>query len=441
MKSRLRMNLFGLSTVLSLLIALVAVLVVGITLSPPASAQGQKKLSVGVVVNTSDYKWISLLLKEYEKKTGVKIEESQFQTTDYVPKYTMAFEAKRPRYDMIMMWDIFLPQMVAGNYLTPLDGSSNPKIRLSDEDRQDFFSQSLKGASMGGHLYAMPESLDMGMFYYRKDLYAQAGLTRPPRTWDELIAYSQKLTKGTQWGYSFVAVPSYSGAVTFFELLNQAGGTFLDDKGQPAFNSPAGVKALQFMVDLRNKYKVVPPGVNTYANPQVHTGFLNGTFAQARHWPYLFGMGESPEKWGVTSAVKGQVGIARLPYLVKNVSSFNNWTYAVPRTAEDPEGGWELIKFLTNRESCVFEILYGLDLPARKSAYLNPEVAQKMPAYKEFFDLTFEIMQTAVPYTSPEAADVFDTLGRELDRALVGSASAQEALDAAAGRVRGILKR
>jgi len=441
MKSRLRMNLLGLSAILPMLIALVAILVAGSTLPSPSSAQGQKKVNVGVVVNTSDYKWISLLLKEYEKRTGVKVEESQFQTSDYVPKYTMAFEAKRPRYDVIMMWDVFLPQMVAGNYLTPLDGSSNPKIRLSDEDRQDFFPQSLKGAGMSGHLYAMPESLDTGLFYYRKDLYAQAGLTRPPRTWDELIAYSQKLTKGNQWGYAFIAAPSYTGAVTFFELLNQAGGSLLDDKGQPAFNSPAGAKALQFMVDLRNKYKVVPPGVNTYQNPQVHTGFLNGTFAQVRHWPYLFGMAESPEKWGVTSAVKGQVGIARLPYLEKNVSSFNNWTYAVPRTAENPEGGWELIKFLTSRESCLFEILYGLDLPARKSAYLNPEVAQKMPAYKEFFDLMYEVMQTAVPYTAPEAVDLFDTLGREMDRALVGSASAQEGLNTAAGRVRGILKR
>ena len=163
-------------------------------LCPPNCCPGpqtQKKLSVGVVINTSDYKWISLLLKECEKRTGIKIEESQFQTTDYVMKYTTAFKAKRPQYDVIMMWDLFLPPMVAGNHLAPLDGSSNPKIRLSDVDREDFFSQSLKGASMGGHLYAMPESLDMGMFYYRKDLYAQAGLTRPPRTWDELIAHSE----------------------------------------------------------------------------------------------------------------------------------------------------------------------------------------------------------------------------------------------------------
>ena len=409
-------------------------------LSPQAQAQ-QKKLSVGVTVNTSDYKWISQLLKEYEKRTGIKIEETQFQTSDYVQKYTLAFEAKRPRFDVVMMWDFFLPQLVAGNYLTPLDGSANPKIRLSDEDRKDFFTQSLKGATIGGHLYGMPESLDTGLFYYRKDLYKQAGLTRPPRTWDELIEYSQKLTKPNQWGYAFIAAPLYTATVTFYELLHQAGGTFLDEKGAPAFNSAAGVKALQFMVDLRNKYKVVPPGVNTYGNAELHTGFLNGTFAQVRHWPYLFGMVEAADRWGVKSAIKGQVGIAKLPTIGKDVSSFNNWVYAIPRTAEDPEGGWELIKFLTNSESCLFEILFGLDLPARQSVFKHPDVAQKMPEFKEFFDLMYDVMQTAVPYVMPEGAPVMDAVGREMDRALVGSVSPKDALDAAAAKVRDILKR
>ena len=421
-------------------VLLAAIALVAAAATSP-SAQEQKKLAVGVVANTSDYKWISQLLKQYEKQTGVTIEESQFQSADYIAKYTMAFEAKKPRFDVVMVWDFFLPQMVAGKYLMPLDGSENPKIRLADADRQDFFPQSLKGVTLDGHLYGIPESLDAGLFYYRKDVYAQAGLTRPPRTWDELVEYSQKLTKGNQWGYSFIARSGYTGVVTFFELLHQAGGTFLDDKGLPAFNSPAGVKALQFMVDLRNKYKVVPPGVNTYANPEVHTGFLNGTFVQARHWPYLFGMAEYAEQWGVKSMVKGQTGIARLPYLVKDVSSFNNWVYAIPRTAKNPEAGWELIKFLTSRESCNFEILFGLDLPARKSAYKNPDIERKLPGSREFFDLMYGVMETAVPYVVPEGAPVMDVVGREMDRALLGSVSAKEALDAAAVKTRELLKR
>jgi len=53
----------------------------------------------------------------------------------------------------------------------------------------------------------------------------------------------------------------------------------------------------------------------------------------------------------------------------------------------------------------------------------------------------YDIMQTAVPYVVPEGAPVMDALGREMDRALVGSASPKDALDAAAAKVRDILKR
>ncbi len=422
-------------------LALCAALVL-VSVSPDApSAQAQKKVTMAVVVNTSDYKWISQLLRQYEKQTGVKVEESQFQSGDYVAKYTMAFAAKKPRFDVVMLWDFFLPQLTAGGYLMPLDGSANPKIALAKEEREDYFAQSLKGLTIDGHLYGIPESLDTGLFYYRKDVYAKAGLTKPPRKWDELIDYSKKLTKDGQWGYVFIGRPGYTGAVTFFELLHQAGGTFLDDKGQPAFNSPAGVKALQHMVDLRNLHKTVPPGVNTYANPEVHSGFLNGAFVQARHWPYLFGMAEYSEQWGVKSMVQGQTGIARLPYLVKDVGTFNNWAYAIPRTAEDPEAGWELIKFLSSRDSAAFEILFGLDLPARRSAYKHPDIDKKIPKSREFFDLVAGVMENAVPYVMPEGAAVTEALGREMDRALVGSAMPQAALDAAAAKARGILKR
>jgi multiple sugar transport system substrate-binding protein len=406
-----------------------------------AAAAQAKKVSIGVVVNTSDYKWIKLLLQQYEQKTGVKIEEFQYQSGDVIPKYTMAFEAKRPRFDVVMIWDFYMPQMVAGKYLLPLDGSADPKIKLPDEDRADYFNQSLRGVTFDGHLYGVPESLDAGMLYYRKDLFAEAGLKQPPRTWDELVEYAKKLTKGGQWGYAFIGAPGWTNTYTFFEFLHQAGGTFLDVKGAPAFNSEAGLKALQFMVDLRNKHRVVPPGINTYLNTEVQTGFLNGTFAMARHWPFLFGMAEFSEKWGAKSAVKGQTGYARLPYLVKDVAGFNNWAYCIPTIAENPQAGWDLIQFLTSKDSCLFEMLFGLDMTARQSIYRHPEVKAKMPEFVPFFDLFAGIMQTAVPFVFPEAAGVSEVMGQEIDKAMVGQITPKQALDAAAARVRDLVKR
>ena len=36
--------------------------------------------------------------------------------------------------------------------------------------------------------------------YYNKKLFADAGISAPPTTWDELVADGKKLTKGEQWG-------------------------------------------------------------------------------------------------------------------------------------------------------------------------------------------------------------------------------------------------
>ena len=48
----------------------------------------------------------------------------------------------------------------------------------------------------------------------------------------------------------------------FYEMLVADGGEYLDSKGRPAFNSDAGVRALQWFVDLY-KAKAVPPGTPT----------------------------------------------------------------------------------------------------------------------------------------------------------------------------------
>jgi hypothetical protein len=81
-------------------------------LSPQVQAQ-QKKLSVVSRSIRATYSG-SLGFSKVRKADRYQDRGVQFQTSDYVQKYTLAFEAKRPRFDVVMMWDFFLPQLVAG---------------------------------------------------------------------------------------------------------------------------------------------------------------------------------------------------------------------------------------------------------------------------------------------------------------------------------------
>ena len=44
-----------------------------------------------------------------------------------------------------------------------------------------------------GKQYGIPFDLGMVGFWYNKDLFAQAGITTPPATWDEFLADIDKL--------------------------------------------------------------------------------------------------------------------------------------------------------------------------------------------------------------------------------------------------------
>ena len=81
----------------------------------------------------------------------------------------------------------------------------------------------------------------------------------------------------------------------FYEMLVAEGGEYLDAKGRPAFNSDAGVRALQWFVDLY-KAKAVPPGTPNYLWDDLGQGFASGTVALDLDWPSWAGYFNDPQE-------------------------------------------------------------------------------------------------------------------------------------------------
>jgi multiple sugar transport system substrate-binding protein len=125
-------------------------------------------------------------------------------------------------------------------------------------------------------------------FFYRDDLLQKAGITSHPRTWDELIAAAKKLTVSTkgdgvidQWGFG-VPVQAEN-AVQFWECWMWQAGTPIDKyangKWVSDLGSPEAKKGTQFMVDLVQKYKVMPATIVNMDWEAVTNGFAFGNFA------------------------------------------------------------------------------------------------------------------------------------------------------------------
>jgi len=125
-----------------------------------------------------------------------------------------------------------------------------------------FLPGTVKAATVDGKIVAIPWFTDAGMLYYRKDLLEKYGFKNPPKTWDELVTMAKTITAKEKNIQGFVWQGArYEGLVCdFMEYLISFGGDVLDDNGNVIVNSPAAVKALQFMVDMIYTHKISPQG-------------------------------------------------------------------------------------------------------------------------------------------------------------------------------------
>jgi multiple sugar transport system substrate-binding protein len=405
------------------------------------AAAKEDPLVVALAANTSDYKTMQPLVEQWSKETGHLVEIIKENTTTYPVDYVLAARTGSPHIDVIAFWDFYVGQFYP--FLVPLDGSDDPAVNLSAEDKADFIESAL--APYHGHPYLLPFSLDTRLFYYRKDLLKEAGFSEPPSTWDELVKVGQALTKDTngdgvidQWGFATLGKPGdVFNVYSFLDFLFQSGGQFFDADGKPAFNSPAGVKALQFFIDLRNKYKIMPPDVTTYDNTQVHTGFLNGTFAMVNHWPYMQGMVAG-------SKLADKVGYARepIPEDGHHAAVLNAWSFGIMKMSKKKELAFDLIKYVTSKKAGTFEFSKQLDWPLRKSVYDSSSAREVVPqAHWDFSQVLFDIARSdGQVVRPPKAAQVGHILGEQIDLAMQGNLTAQEALDAAKKKIDGLLQ-
>lgn len=113
---------------------------------------------------------------------------------------------------------------------TLIDADPESKKRISP-----FIEKVLR--TYDGKLYAMPFYQVAMALYYRKDHFVQAGLdpNRPPRTWDEMIAYGRKLTEVGPGRNGFVFATGLGGrSYHWSNFVYQAG-------GEVAYETPSGV--------------------------------------------------------------------------------------------------------------------------------------------------------------------------------------------------------
>ncbi|MCC9305994.1 sugar ABC transporter substrate-binding protein [Kitasatospora sp. RB6PN24] len=122
---------------------------------------------------------------------------------------------------------------------------------VPDSLKAKYLPQSVELTTLAGKSWGLPLDASPQALFYRKDLFAQAGITTPPTTWDEYLADAQKLKQAepnTRIGTFFPDDPSTLEALSWQNGAHWFTG--VGDTWNVALNSPETKRVTDYWQQL-----------------------------------------------------------------------------------------------------------------------------------------------------------------------------------------------
>lgn len=334
-----------------------------VTVAPATSGKDEATLAgqtVSLVMwgNDARKEYFDGLLAPFTEETGIQVEINLVPLEEIVTK-TSAQIAAGQSYDLVWMTESMLPQFIATNNLEDMS------VLLTDEAYNfSDISQTLSANYIvDGKLYAVPWTSSPRVWFYNKDLIAQAGLTDPYElaakgewTYEKLYEYAAAISALSDSTYGFT-IWNYSSPNDWGILLDWtwSHGASLFDEAMTkcTINTPEGIAAMQAYMDcITNGLTTTPDSSVDFASGQLgftrNTISLKGTLSDVEFsWDIL------PNPVGSDPEAPTAVGVA---------------AYTIPKGSKHKEAALEVIKFLTAAEQMEEDYMMSTFTPTRISS-------------------------------------------------------------------------
>lgn len=362
------------------------------------------------------------LAREFDElEPGIKVEYREIQFDDVVSEAMRAF-ATGQAPDIIAVDNPEHALFAArGAFLDITDRVANSDVI----DPANYFPGPLNSVTWDGKLYGVPKATNTIALYYNKDLYAKAGITEPPKTWDELVEVSRQLNDPANnvYGLAFSAKASEEGTFQFLPWAQMGGG------GYDNINAPGAVKALEVWKTIMDE-KLASPDTLTRGQWDSTGTFNSGNAAQVISGPWELNrmLEEAQFDWGVALLPTETDGGSRS-------SAMGDFNWAIFASTQHPDEAFKALEYFASQDDRLFPE-FG-QLPARSDVEI-PEtgVALKDAALQVFLE-QLQYAQARGPH--PEWPKISKAIQDAIQQALTGQATPQAALDQAAATIDGIL--
>ncbi len=351
------------------------------------------------------------------------------------------FEKQNPKIDVkveVLPWanrDEALTTALAGGkgpdvaYLIP---DQLPKYAPTIEPYDDYIDaaaqkayrpSALQAATVDGKLMGVPLLMSTEPLICNKKIFDAVGQKTYPTSWNDLLAMAPKFKAK---GYD---ITTYNGDttatlnVTYYPLLWEAGGdVFSKDGKSVAFNSPAGVKALNFLKKLVDGgYIERAPLTKTSPNIEQTRIAQNKVACSWQHLPT-----DVEKFWG-----KDNVQVVGQLKDTKQVGYGTVGGLSMFKKAGNKDAAAKWINFVTSKKR--------MDAYDQKSGFFSPLTGDDLYAgdpVSSAMEKTLDQVDVGPLYE--KARDVMGVLAPEIQAALIGKKSAKQALGDAEKAAKGI---
>ena len=412
---------------------------------------------------------VQAILPEFKAKTGIDLKMDSEPLPGVQTKAFAELASASSAYDIIIVDASWMPSLVTK--LEPLSKYiTNPKLNdVANTDLGDFIPKVFYDTSVyntknilstypdattkpdaaaiaakGFDIYNLPLQANVLVGSYRKDLFNDPGQQAayqakfgqplaPPKTLDEYRQVAKFFTQPSKKLYGTTVMAGVGDWATddFKTLLAAEGGDgyMVDDKLNMKFNSPEGVKALQYYRSLITDNSV-PPGSLNASWDEVAASFDSGVTAMSQNYHNV----------SLNPGVKGEVGYAQVPAGVASGPHFGTWGLGLNPNGKNKAWAYRAMTWLTAAEqqsSMTKNMLH----PTRTSVYDKVESAGADPNLREFYNVMGKSLALGVGRPRlTDYTEVAQAIAVAVNEAASGKLDPQAALNSAQQNVSRLLK-
>ena len=356
----------------------------------------------------------------------------------YVDTLTKAVTATKagqgPQMALVLAVDAY--SLVDDELILPFD-----TLATSTEDKawlSGFYPAFMRNGQIDGHTWGIPIQRSTVVTFYNKAIFKEIGVDpeKGPATWEEHMDIAAKAVKRegdrtTRWG---VEIPGSGFTYWLYQaMVAEAGAELANANGTKVnFNDPACVEALQYWLDLTGKAKAHPSGIVEWGTAP--RDFLEEKVAMIWH--------TTGNLTNIKNNAKFPLGVAMLPAHKRRGSPTGGGNFHLFKGA-NPAQQAACLTFLKWLTSPTKAAQWGIEtgyVATRPDAWATPEMSKYVSEFPAAA-VARDQLEFAVPELSThDNQRVTQALDDELQAALTGKKSAQQALDDAQASGTRILK-